>query len=324
MHRGHALTLDAGPSAPAQQAAHWMVLKHAGALDAEQQRALSRWRASSPEHERAWRAAQELEQLFARAPAGLGAETLRRADHARKGRRAMLGFAASTPLAWWLWQTTGREWAADLRTAVGECRLETLADGSRVWLNTGSALNVRFGAEYRMLELLAGEILVETAKPHDDALPPLRVRVAGGLIQSLGTRFLVRGLDADRWRVAVFESAVRVLPRRAGLEAAVQVPQGMQTVLSAGGASALQPVDENLSSWRDGVIVARNMRLGELAAEIARYRRGVLRCAPEVAELRISGVFQLADTDRTLRALTESLPIAVRQRTRFWVTLTSA
>jgi len=45
------------------------------------------------------------------------------------------------------------------------------------------------------------------------------------------------------------------------------------------------------------VLYADDMELGAFIAELARYRPGVLRCAPEVAGLRISGAFQLADTD---------------------------
>ena len=56
-------------------------------------------------------------------------------------------------------------------------------------------------------------------------------------------------------------------------------------------------------------------------AEIARYRPGIVRCAPEVANLEVSGVFSLEDTDRALLNLTLGLPVDLVYRTRYWVTV---
>lgn len=321
------MSADAGPAADraqlAQEAAHWMVLQHAGELDEDRLGALQLWRDRSPDHERAWQAAQELRLLLAQVPQEVGLTTLSAAGQARRHAvRGVLTVALTTPVAWWMWRAFGREWAAEYRTAVGERRTETLADGSRIWLNTGSAVNVRFTATERALELVAGEMLVETAHS-DPPLPPLEVVVNAGRVRALGTRFLVRELQDARWRVAVLQHAVRIQPARADADQAVELPTGMQTEFDGRGVGDKQAADDNDASWRDGVLVARNMRLVDLTAEIARYRRGILGCAPEVANLRISGVFQLDDTDRTLRALTESLSLTIRERTRYWVTLTA-
>ena len=48
----------------------------------------------------------------------------------------------------------------------------------------------------------------------------------------------------------------------------------------------------------------------------------VIRCAPEVAGLLISGGFQLADTDYVLATVQEILPVDVTLRTRWWVMVT--
>ena len=52
-----------------------------------------------------------------------------------------------------------------------------------------------------------------------------------------------------------------------------------------------------------------------------RYRPGLLRCDPAVAPLRVSGAFQLHDTDAVLAALPATLPVSVRYRTSYWVTI---
>jgi len=66
------------------------------------------------------------------------------------------------------------------------------------------------------------------------------------------------------------------------------------------------------------------MPLGRFLAELSRHRPGVLRCDPAVAALELTGVFPLADTDRVLTALQQSLPIKVHSLTRYWVTVMPA
>jgi transmembrane sensor len=67
--------------------------------------------------------------------------------------------------------------------------------------------------------------------------------------------------------------------------------------------------------------VAENMRIADFLAELDRYRSGLLRCAREVAELRVSGVFSLRDTDRALQNLALSLPVNIVYRSRYWVSV---
>jgi len=69
------------------------------------------------------------------------------------------------------------------------------------------------------------------------------------------------------------------------------------------------------------VLAADNMRLDAFLAELGRYRKGWLRCDPQVAALRISGAFQLADTDAVLANLAHLLPVQISARTPYWVTV---
>jgi hypothetical protein len=73
-------------------------------------------------------------------------------------------------------------------TASGQRRSFTLDDGSRLGLNSHSAVDLLFDADQRLLVLRRGELLIQVAPdPHR----PLRVRTAQGQVQALGTRFLV-------------------------------------------------------------------------------------------------------------------------------------
>ena len=51
---------------------------------------------------------------------------------------------------------------ADHHTSTGQRQRLVLADGSRVWLNTRSALDVDYRRQERRLIVLDGEILVQT------------------------------------------------------------------------------------------------------------------------------------------------------------------
>ena len=86
-------------------------------------------------------------------------------------------------------------------------------------------------------------------------------------------------------------------------------------------AEAPAPAREADAAWARGVLLAEDMRLADFTARLARYRSGFLRCDPAVAELRVTGVFPLRDTDRALHNLTLGVPVDIRYHTRYWVTV---
>lgn len=53
----------------------------------------------------------------------------------------------------------------------------------------------------------------------------------------------------------------------------------------------------------------------------SQYRRGHLGCTDDIAGLRLSGVYRLADTDQLLAMLPKTLPVQLNYRTRWWITL---
>lgn len=317
-----ALPPPAPDAAVLREAARWLVRLHSGRAGEADHAACAAWRDADPAHERAWQRAERLSQKFGAAPAAVGVPVLAR--QARSNRRAALRtlalLATAAPAAWLGWRLAPWEaWTSDHRTATGERREVQLADGSRVLLDTGSAIDVRIDAGQRTVRLRAGAIQVATAA---DARPFV-VETALGRLRALGTRFTVRqdGEDTQQQiRLAVTEGAVEVTLRGASSPALV-VPAGRQTLLRHQGASPLTAVSPESQAWTQGVLYAENMRLADFCAELARYRPGLLHCSPEVAELRISGAFQLRDTDYVLSMVANTLPVQVLTRTRWWVTV---
>lgn len=304
----------------------WAVHFGAGEATAASRDDWQRWRAADPLHERAWQQLASRSALRERAR-GLGAATAvaALAAPASRGRRQalrMLGWTVAGGGAAWagLDAAPWQEWNADLRTATGEQRETVLADGTRVLLNTDTALNVRYGDGLRALQLLHGEIFITTAP---DAAAPARTFVVDtpcGRIRALGTRFSVRHdtRDSARSAVAVYAGAVELRPARRA-DAVLRLDAGEAGALSGDTAqrnaqwqAAAQP------DWAGGVLVASNMALADFVAELRRYRPGVITLAPEVAQLRLSGVFPLGDTDRILAALAQVLPVRVNVPMRWW------
>lgn len=138
-----------------------------------------------------------------------------------------------------------------------------------------------------------------------------------GSVQALGTRFMVRD-EGAAIQVAVFEDAVEI---RAAGGARRVLRAGQRARFDADAIGPDQAADAAQVSWEHGMLAARNWRLADLVDELARYRRGFLRCDPEVAGLRVSGAFPLADTDASLRLLEKTLPVRIQRVTPYWVTV---
>ena len=98
----------------------------------------------------------------------------------------------------------------------------------------------------------------------------------------------------------------------------ILIAAGEEYLINLDGSQRVEASPLNASAWTRGQLVAKRMRLGDLTAELARYRHGWLRCDPAIAQLEVSGVFQLDDIDRALSALSDSLPVRVERFTPLW------
>lgn len=309
------------------EAAQWLMCLSEGEASEAEQAAWAAWRTSSVERERAWQRAELLLGKLGGLPPALAMSALDRpADPRRRAAIARLALMlAAVPAAWAGWKVSDEQaWMADYRSALGECRELTLADGTRVFLNTDSAIDVRYDAQQRFIQLLRGEILVHTATDRQQPPRPLRVGTREGRMQALGTRFCVRE-QGGRTYLAVLEGAVRIEPANARPGAVQVVRAGEKTDFDAHSSRAPQAVDASISAWTHGMLLADRMRLEDFAAELGRYRRGFIRCDPQIADLRVSGAFPLNDSQRSLTMLAATYPLAVKAHLNgYWLLLTPA
>jgi transmembrane sensor len=310
----------------ADQAAEWLTHWMSGEMADADHRRLQAWRDAHPDHERAWKHIEAV-------TGGLGMMKSREAyktlspyaDRQSPLRRRVLsvlmcggvaGVAGGLSSRTQTWRTA----FSDYRTATGEQRALALSDGTRIMLNTASAIDVRFDTQQRLVSLVAGEIMVVTGHASNagaaDARPFI-VETREGRVRALGTRFTVRQSE-EHTAVTVLQSAVEITPRAAAGQSLI-LHAHQRTTFSAHEIDSASAATDQDSAWTRGQIVADNLRLADFLAELSRYRPGIVRCDPSVAALRLSGVFPLDDTDRILATLQTVLPVRVGQRTRYWV-----
>lgn len=303
------------------QAVAWAVRLGSGQVSEADRQAFAHWHDTQPQNAQAWRQVQAVEQAFAGVPPAnrrLAHDTLDKASAKSVGRRhalRVLGLGLFTAgvgvLAHRTWQL--HEQAHHL-SGVGERRRLALSDGTELHLNTATEVRQVYTPWRRALILKAGEILVDTGGDAASLWGARRfwVETPTARLEALGTRFSVRH-DAGGLRLHVVQGRVAM---HTGRVYHVAEP-GESLVLKPGATVPVRWRDPGFdtTAWADGVLVARQMRLDALVAELARYRVAPLHCDAAVAGLRVSGVFQLEGADpvgRALSVLLRTLPLRLR------------
>lgn len=184
---------------------------------------------------------------------------------------------------------------ARIRSAVGEQRIVTLADGSMMNLNTGSEVRVRFDKGQRRIELIGGEARFTVAR---DAVRPFVVDTADARVRALGTVFNVRALNGQT-AVAVFEGRVAVEAEHASASVgpATELAAGQRASILAAGQIVPEagPTIERASSWVHGQLTFVDEPLEQIVSELNRYRREPIVIADaQTAAVRVSGTYGTA------------------------------
>lgn len=310
-----------------EASAHWYSVMHADNVSDEDRQQWQAWLGADPVHRNAWDRVMSISRKFESMPPALNARAAGQALSAAGGLRRrqslkLLGALCTVGITGILTARSHSVSAlfAQYRTGVGQQRQLQLADGTEVWLNTDTAIDVDYNQQIRQVTLRSGEILIKTAPDVQRPYRPFQVSTAQGILTPLGTRFTVRS-EGDSANVAVFEGAVEVIPQHSAGQVRSVVHAGLQMSFSDEHAGDLTPAETWRQDWIHGVIAADDMRLDDFVRELNRYHHGILSCAPEVADLRIVGAFPVGNVAAILAALESTLPISTRQHTRWWISI---
>ena len=303
-----------------RSASQWYATLSDAHVSPQQTARWQQWYEQNQDNQWAWQQVENLRSEMSAIPGNLAHRALQDTQLTR--RRVMKGMLLLLGLGggWRLWQSeTGEGLRADYRTAKGTIQHITLDDGSRLALNTDSAVDVNFDGEQRLMRLWYGEISVTTAK---DALKrPFRVHTREGQLTALGTRFSVRQ-ENDAVVLNVQEHAVEARLSASPTQTRI-VEQGQRLTFSATTFGPLDTPDDEETSWTQGVLSFSDKPLADVISALARYRPGILRCDPSVAHLRLSGTFPLDDTDRILDTISRTLPVKIQYITKLFVNVTA-
>jgi transmembrane sensor len=212
-------------------------------------------------------------------------------------------------------------------TPVGGITSVSLRDGSNITLNTDSQVRVALTGTERHIELNQGEAFFEVAK---DPSRPFVVEAGKKRIIAVGTKFSVQR-NGDSVEVVVTEGKVRVEDasrplRRSAAEAPGPNPPRRATdpvFLTAGAIAladeagvlvqrkSLEEAETHLS-WRNGVLMFRDLTLADAVAEFNRYNvRRIVIADPAVGALKVEGNFRATNAEAFVRLLEDYFPIRV-------------
>jgi transmembrane sensor len=231
-------------------------------------------------------------------------------------------------------------------TNLGEHSEHTLDDGSVLWLNSNSQVEVNYSSSKRKISLLKGEAHFDVVP---DAERPFEVYAGNRMVKAVGTAFSVYRLD-DRIEVMVTEGKVDLAimqdtlilspeshlvntdkAKQQKLDSAdvVNEPKVREvlTSLTAGQSVSIPLVSDKIVepiinhergelarklSWLEGRLVFAGESLDEVVQEVSRHTPIKIEVAdPQLKSLRIGGQFQAGETDALFDVLESGFGIKI-------------
>jgi transmembrane sensor len=308
-----------------QEAVIWVQRLASGQATVEDAAALKRWRATSPQHVKAFAEASQAWSDVASVGRDMqrdgptATETLSRLRRQSVNRRAFIGGGVATaaavtygvvnpPLS--LWPSLS-QMRADYRTATGEQRSITLAGDVAVRLNTQTSIALRAADGWQdRVELVSGEASFGL---HAAAERQFAVLAADGKTVANSAQFevrhLTRGGDSAVY-VTCFDGGVNVEFQGRG----ARLRPGQQLRYDAGGLDTVTAIDpESASNWSRGIVVFRATPLQEAIDEINRYRPGrIVLMSAALVDKRITGRFRIDQMDSILTRLEQAVDARIR------------
>lgn len=226
-----------------------------------------------------------------------GAETRLRRDRSKHYAFGLLAaMLASLALAW---QPLRLHFTADFQSGHGVEAVQ-LASGDVVVLDASSAISDETEDGIRGVNLLSGAGFFDV----DTRQTSFMVQAGDVTVETLGTAFEV-SLQGPSLQVSVAEGAVRVT----NPEGSVELAAGERLRLNASTLSQSETVEgSTVATWRNDVLVANGMTVGEIAAIIDRRITGsVLVLTDDLQSTVVHGRIDLSRPEDALRTLAASV-----------------
>ncbi|WP_352421194.1 FecR domain-containing protein [Proteiniphilum sp.] len=144
----------------------------------------------------------------------------------------------------------------------------TLADGSKVWLNSGSVFEFpsQFSGKKREIRLLSGEMYVEVS--HDKE-KPFYVQTGNFNVRVYGTKFNISNYSGTPQSVVLVEGSVSL---QLSDKKELFLKPNEQAVYSENGTFDMQKVDvSQFISWKNGYLSFDKTPMTEVLQQVSRY-----------------------------------------------------
>jgi transmembrane sensor len=190
------------------------------------------------------------------------------------------------------------------RTDIGERRVVTLQDGSRISLDAASEVKVRYTHGARKLELVHGQARFDVAR---DLGRPFVVDAGDRSVSATRGAF---NIDRAARKVCVTlldgAAVVRLDPglfQRHAADRPMMLKSGQQLTVAARGQTLANADAREVTAWERGELVFADEPLADAVARVNRYSVRKVEVDPNAAALRISGAFNAGDTASFLDAM---------------------
>ncbi len=287
------------------EAAAWLVRLQHDERDDSDVAAFQAWAAADPSHAMAFEAVSGVWDILG----GLPRDMWGRSQVSSVNRRHAILAAAGAVIAVgsgaaYLRLTKSKAY----QTEIGEQKHVILSDGSRLFLDTNSRVDVGFGKDFRIAELQYGRVNFRTVA---DPWRPFVVNASNSKIAAAASTLDVRR-DGAQVSVLVIQGAAEILrpafPREklAGGERFTMVAneEGQRD----------RPNLAPLLAWQTGQAIFENGRLSDAIAEMNRYSATKLTIVDsDTGELRLSGIYAVGDNLSFANSISRLLPIKIVQ-----------
>ena len=226
------------------------------------------------------------------------------------------------------------------QTNVGEIDTITLPDGTVLALNTDTIVGMKYSDNFRMLELIKGEININVA--HDTSRP-LSVLVNGKVIQAVGTVFNVE-VRKNYTELIVTDGKVLVEEKSTNqfksdiLNKIISLPVTSLAISEGEKIDLVQNKNKELIknviklsaeditsslSWKEKKLIFRGEKLSHVIAEINRYTHTKLSLDnnEKLKNINVIGVFKTGELTDLLVQFEKNLKIKSTKKNKNEITL---
>ena len=298
------------------QAITWVVRLTSGEVSTEDLRHFRDWRMADSRHESALVAARELWISLGHSleHADFNSEQSNLVIPATHNRhifqwKTLLPLTALIMTLSGIGQTWMTHWRYDESTSVGEQREFTLNSGSKMWLDTDSAVDLWKHAGQQVVRLARGEAFFEVAQT---PLHSLTVETDHGEVNAQGATFAIQRTRQDMV-VTVELGEARILRKNqpsvillANQQAHIRNDSSIPEVITLNANQAL--------AWHDGQLMFREQRLSDILNTLKRYdKRVMLYSDSNLSQVRLNAIIDIHHLDDWYDGLEKVLPVNIRR-----------